>query len=301
MTLGTSYKTLPGELDLLNPLAQPADEVIARHCRIFAGATPAERQAIWTAMTESDFYALMQFGDRCAVFAVRRNDAALIEAGLTAVAMVERDRIDYRDFRYDCLAAATLSLGLDHDAVFEKAAALAEPKVAAAFESHAVTGQRTLKYLVATKYGAGFLSLFGPALPEVLGLLPAAVECAEHLRAAGKAVVKIEGEPVVPDHWLGEPAAKPLLDKMTGAIRLDGDLYVWLARFPEADTPAALAARAARARVKGAIVASTAMGTTLGLLVNRISPSGDPSPKTVESTAALVHGIRAILEKDASL
>ena len=78
-----------------------------------------------------DFYTLISFSQRSAVFAMRDRGTEHIVDGLTAMAMIEQDRIDCRD------ALGTLSL-LHHAArairlntveLFGKAAALAEKKM----------------------------------------------------------------------------------------------------------------------------------------------------------------------------
>jgi hypothetical protein len=128
----TSYQD-PTAID---PRPAPLDDELRRLCATFR-ARPA---GIRNALTTDDFYTLLAFARRAAVFAIRERDAAWIEDGLTAVAMIDDERIER-----DALAP---ELGLLHHAAerigagdrFAEAAARATRSAARLFRAPVYAG-----------------------------------------------------------------------------------------------------------------------------------------------------------------
>lgn len=125
------YDRWLGELDLSNPVKQPLDDELSNLCRRFAAGNPHVRAQLRRAASMDDFYTLLSFARRSAVFAMRDRQAEHIIDGLAAIATIEPNRIDFRD--------ALLALSLLHHAgrkiaanptdLFGKAASLAEPRM----------------------------------------------------------------------------------------------------------------------------------------------------------------------------
>jgi len=163
---GQHYDRWLGDLDLSNPVKRPLDDELSSLCRRYAASDPSGRSRIRGSAGMDDFYTLISFSQRSAVFAMRDRGTEHIVDGLTAMAMIEQDRIDCRD------ALGTLSL-LHHAArairlntveLFGKAAALAEKKMSElilGFLKRSEDGRDIKKSwgytVVETKAGPGFL------------------------------------------------------------------------------------------------------------------------------------------------
>ena len=78
-----------------------------------------------------DFYTLLSFSQRSAVFAMRDRKTERIVDGLTAVAMIEKSRIDFRDAlgTLSLLLHAALAIGANVEGLFGNAASLAAPEI----------------------------------------------------------------------------------------------------------------------------------------------------------------------------
>ena len=126
------FEPRAGEFGLLNPSPQPYDRALREFCSGFAIQTEGQREAIRGAISMGEFYILMGFADRSAVFALREGDPAILQDGLTALAMIDGERIDFRDVLMSIalLNHSAERLQVDVAATFESAAALAEPRTA---------------------------------------------------------------------------------------------------------------------------------------------------------------------------
>jgi hypothetical protein len=126
------YDPAKGEMSLIDPRLSDLDSELASICARYAASSDVERRALRNAATGDDFYTLLNFAKRAAVFALREHEQTWIQNGLTAVAMIDVSRIDERDL--------PLTLSLVHHAaqrlqlplvpMFDGAAALAEPRTA---------------------------------------------------------------------------------------------------------------------------------------------------------------------------
>lgn len=74
----------------IDPRPTPLDDELRRLCATFR-TRPA---GIRNSLTTDDFYTLLAFARRAAVFAIRGRDAVWIADGLTAVAMIDDERIE---------------------------------------------------------------------------------------------------------------------------------------------------------------------------------------------------------------
>jgi hypothetical protein len=160
------YDRWLGDLDISDPVKRPLDDDLGALCRRYAASDPPGRSRLRGSASMEDFYTLLSFSRRSAVFAMRDREADHVVDGLTAIAMIEQNRIDFRD----ALAALSLLhhsarvIGANVDDLFGKAATLAEPKM-----SELIVGflkrsederdiQKSWGYtVVETKEGPGFV------------------------------------------------------------------------------------------------------------------------------------------------
>ena len=127
-----SYDVWRHEHSLLSPTPLQLDTALAMLCRNFMTNTPTERSRLRQSISMDEFYTLLTFSRRSAVFALRYRNVAHIRDSLLAIALLERERVDYRDILWALGIAsyAATRIGQSADTLFREAAALAEPKVA---------------------------------------------------------------------------------------------------------------------------------------------------------------------------
>ena len=103
--------------------------------RRLVAAFRARPAGIRNSLSAADLYVLLMFARRAAMFAMRGRDAAWIADGLTAVAMVDDERVDARaiDPTLDLLHHAATEIGADAGTLFADAAKHATRSVARAF------------------------------------------------------------------------------------------------------------------------------------------------------------------------
>jgi hypothetical protein len=120
------------ELGLVRPKPDAYDAALAELSKRYAKSDAATRAAMRRSIDMQDLYALARFGEREAVFGLRERSAERIADGLTAIAMVEVERVDFRDvlMSLSLLHHCALRVGASPDKLFRDAAALAEPGTA---------------------------------------------------------------------------------------------------------------------------------------------------------------------------
>lgn len=310
---GIAYEERLGEFGLLNPAVQPADEIIAAVCRRFAASSGSERNIFRSRVSEDDFYMLMTFGQRCAALALKANDPQRLRDGLAAVTAVKWDQFDKRDYHCHFLMAAAGRMGLDVTALMGWAAGLAEPGTADFFKDYERGLKSASAHVVETRLGLGFLPWSSRTSPTITGLLPAALAAAELMEATERYLAAIEGDGVLPDHWFRAANAERLLMKAPESAHIHGRLTaraaaglpegqggmtwlgIWLAPFPDAETPAELARLANVSGRDDVVVRADAQDRLLCLSVASTSLSGAKSIETPESLSAVYDGLRRVL------
>lgn len=160
------YDRWYGDVGLSDPIRGPVDNAIADFCRIFAATDSIGKSRIRASTSLNDFYTLLAFAKRSAVFAMRARSEEHILEGVRAISIVDANRIDYRD-AYVALSLvdhAAREIGASADILFEKAAMLAEPKMSGLIldflrqpESERDIHTSSGYTLVETEVGPGFL------------------------------------------------------------------------------------------------------------------------------------------------
>src|SRR5262245_26029341 len=91
------YDPESNELGLIRPRLGKLDTAIAKLTRKFAKASESQRAAIRDSLSLDQFYALVEFSGRAAVFALRDRSPEWLTSGVKAAAMIAAERIDWRD------------------------------------------------------------------------------------------------------------------------------------------------------------------------------------------------------------
>lgn len=126
------YKFSREELGLINPKPNELDSALAELSRRYAQSDGPTRAQMRRSTSMEEFYRLLDFATRAAVFGLRERNAARLADGLSAVAMVEQERVDYRDILWTLatLHHSAARIGASPEKLFGDAATLAEPGTA---------------------------------------------------------------------------------------------------------------------------------------------------------------------------
>jgi len=230
------YESQPREFELLNPAPSELDRLIQQSCKLFAGLPADERSKFTSAISIDEFYKLIAFAKRVSVFALRTKDAALVQDGLTALAMIEVKRTDFRDVIWvlALLNHVADRLGLDATALICSAAQLAEPETVKLMRDFANGSARhkslrdSWGYLeVETQFGLGFARWGFRAYAPKTDLLSTAINIASLVDADSYRTDSIELATELPDVWLKTPkpnSQKQTLTKVLGCVTIDARL-----------------------------------------------------------------------------
>lgn len=234
---GQEYDFERGEMSLLKPAAHPLDSSLASLCRRFAKSSDPERAAMRAAISMDEFYTLIAFARRAAVFAIREQSAARAVDGLTAVTMIEAQRVDWRDIlvAVGLLHHAATRTGLDADRVLRDVSALAEPGTAKLMQEFSKRRQSDKKLAawgfeeVETDAGTGFIQGgFGRSRPTY-DLIAIATEIADYFAADKYQPSCIEIGEMMPRVWL-ESKDNTALDRALKAFRAGASVSAELRR-----------------------------------------------------------------------
>jgi hypothetical protein len=215
-----------GGLGLLKPVPHPLDSRLASLCKRFARSRDEKRAAMRAAISMEEFYTLLAFAHRAAVFAIREQSADRVVAGLTAVTMIEAERVDWRDVlvALGLLHHAATRVGLDADQVFRDLNRLAEPGVSELIRGFIKRPSRDKRLAVwgyeevETGEGIGLIQGgFGRTRPTC-NLIAIASEIADHLAADKYPTSSLDFGEMMPRVWL-ESRDNTALDKALTAFR----------------------------------------------------------------------------------
>ena len=218
------YESRTGEFELLNPDPSELDGLIRESCKLFSKLPTTERVKFSAAISMGEFYKLITFARRVAVFALRTKDSALLQDGLTALAMIEVKRNDFRDVLWvlALLHHTATRLGLDADSLIRNAARLSEPEMLKLMDDFASGSARnkSLKdswgYLeVETKFGLGFARWGFRSYAPRTDLLSTAIKIASIIDADSYRTDSIELATELPDVWLKTPESSSLKQSLT--------------------------------------------------------------------------------------
>lgn len=95
--LSGEYDFWAGETDLARLVRSPVDNEVRALVSAFADLEPQERALVRTSLTMANLYTVLQFSRRGAVAGLRDHDPDVSSDALHAVALIDVDRVDWRD------------------------------------------------------------------------------------------------------------------------------------------------------------------------------------------------------------
>jgi hypothetical protein len=125
------YDFWHGDQFLIDPAPSSLDDELRKVVRSYAASQPRQRAVMRDSISMEGFYTLMTFARRSAVFAMRERKVEIARGGLIAVAMIDPERVDFRDIPA-CLYLlyhAANRIGADADGMFREVGALSDSEV----------------------------------------------------------------------------------------------------------------------------------------------------------------------------
>ncbi|WP_209347112.1 hypothetical protein [Pontixanthobacter sp. CEM42] len=210
-------------------LSSPIDSSIESIVAIFSGSEEADRTLMRDSLSMDDFYTLLTFAHRCALSTLRNGNASRIERAFMALAMIDLERIDWRDIvvASGLLVYAGEKAGAPVPTILKRSMQLAEPKTA-----QALLQRRTASINLATECGyqevttpegvALFHSRYENFSPAA-DLIRLAFKCAVALESNGYEISDLEVATDLPKVWLGSPE-DVVIGKLSGCVSIHGTL-----------------------------------------------------------------------------
>jgi hypothetical protein len=233
----TEYDFWRGDLSLIRPSANRLDDDIRRVCNQYALSGADQRSKIRHSISMEQFYTLITFAKRSAVFGLREANADFVADGLTAIAMIEQERVDFRDVLM-CLALlyhAANNAGGNADKMFRSAAEIAEPEVAGFSVDFT---KQTPEYRdlreswgydeVQTNDGVGFIGWGFADYNPSIDLKSTIIDISELVASDSYQPSQIEVAAELPDVWLGgqdSPARKHAFSGIRAGATVSASLH----------------------------------------------------------------------------
>lgn len=227
------YNSQKGQWELLNPRPSELDTILRELCSTYTRKSNQEQSEFRSAITLDEFYTLIEFARRSAVFALRSKDPDILNTGLTSIAMIEAERTDFRDIlsALALLHHSATRIGLNPSKVFANAAKIAEPGTSELITGFAQRDPESLSlrdswgyYEVDTNYGVGFTQWGFETYSPMLDLLEIAMKIASAIEKDSYIVDSIELATDLPPFWLETPESNNLpqmLSKITGGVTVN--------------------------------------------------------------------------------
>jgi len=262
------------------------------------------------------------FGQRSAVFAMRERKADIARDGLIAVAMINQERVDFRDILM-CLSFlyhAASRVGANSDAMFRQIATLAEPEVGkqmVGFVGQTPT-HRNLRSSwgydeMETENGPGFVGWEFAEYHPTIDLKPLVMEVAQFIAAdkyqPGTVAVASELPPV----WLSR-GKNPELAMVLGRVRAGASISarlrpnehpkydcqqftVFIVETPQSDDAKTLLRLSQAEEARGHSMIGVASGRLFSLIVARAFMDGVEAYETPKTIVRFKVGLTKILDR----
>jgi len=319
---GKKYKRQKGQWELLNPKPSELDTILRELCSTFPGKSNEEQAEFRSAISLDEFYTLIEFARRSAVFALRNKDPDVLNNGLIGIAMIEAERTDYRDI----LAALALlhhsatRIGINASSAFANAAKIAEPGTSELITGFAErnSASQSLRdswgyFEVNTDYGSGFTRWGFETYNPKLDLLEIAMQIAISIEKDSYFVDSIELATDLPSVWLEAPENKNLqqtLNKITGGVTvscgLEDDKHpdaggqqftLFMAELDSKESAQALLKMSKEKKPKDYCMLGFAGGRLFALLIARSVVVGVESFETNDSLRRFIKPIDQIIQE----
>jgi hypothetical protein len=317
-----AYGRHKGEWDLLNPQHMKLDDILRELCSSFVAKSLDERSEFRSAVSLEEFYTLIEFARRTAVFALRSNDAQILKDGLTGLAMIEAERTDFRDIlvALALLHHSATRIGINPSSAFAAAAKIAEPGTAELIsgfvrrDPHSQSLRHSWGYVeVKTDAGIGFAQWGFEAYSPKVDLLGVAMQIASVVEEDYYFVDRIELATDLPSFWLETSESTDLsllLEKSSGGAtvtaRLDDSKHsdpgtqqftVFMVELDSHESALALLRMSKEKAPKDYSMIGFASGRLFALLVARSIMVGIESFETIDSLMRFANPIERIIQQ----
>jgi hypothetical protein len=224
---GGDYDFWRGETYLINPAPSALDSKLRELCRSFAKGGAVSRAKTRASISMDEFYTLLTFSKRAAVFGIRERNASWLIDGLTALSMIELDRVDFRDalVSISLLHHSAVKIGQNANQLLSDAAALSESKVSGLIKDFIKrpSEDKVLRAKwgydeVETRDGIGFIGWEFNVYNPTYDLKKIALELAEYITADKYQPDLVSIATDLPDYWLKTKDSLSL-DKSLLAVR----------------------------------------------------------------------------------
>ena len=222
-----NYDFWRGETYLINPAPSALDSTLRKLCQSFAKSGAKSRAKTRASISMDEFYTLLTFSKRASVFGIRERNAAWLVDGLTALSMIELDRVDFRDVivSVSLLHHSAVRIGQNANQLLSDAAALSEPKVSELIKDfiNRPPEDKVLRAKwgydeVETRDGIGFIGWEFNVYNPTYDLKKIAVDLAEYIAADKYQPDFVSIATDLPDYWLRTKDSSSL-DKSLLAVR----------------------------------------------------------------------------------
>jgi hypothetical protein len=227
------YDQWRGEDSLINPVKNSLDSDLSGLSQRFAKSDAQTRTDMRTSINMEEFYTLLTFSQRAAVFAMRERDVNWVNNGLTAIAMIEAKRTDPRDILMplSLLYHSAKRIGANADQLFRDTAKLSEPDVATLLTGFVdrPADEKDIRASwgfdeVETSGGLGFIGWGNEAYQPTGDLKKVAIEIADLIAKDKYRASSVEVASELPAVWL-KSAENPSLESVLKKVRAGASIH----------------------------------------------------------------------------
>jgi hypothetical protein len=291
-----SYSSLEASLNVV--VESPLDVALRKVVRQYAAADSATRPAMRDATSMDEFYTLLTFASRQAVFAMKEKNAAHVDDALAAVSMIDPERIDWRD-GMRTLELVHHAAGRFGDAAkrFERAALLANAETAKMLHVHAKRPAPTLQDALYSEIETGLIERGIDDYAPTRDLIPPILAIADLIRKE-RTDVGITIADDLPANWVGNDQSLVASTSGTATIhtgfREEQSLMVFLSEVEDAENANAIV-KAARSAPRDWALVALARENVVCLLIAQSFVAGVPNAETDETLSRYEKPVAAIL------
>lgn len=294
----------PGQADLLHVTSCSVDEIVGSLVNRFMALTPDGRGELRARLTLDDFYTLLLFSRRAAVLSLRSGTSGSARTGAFALALIDCERVDWRDLSWAAaiVAFAIERLGGDAPEVLTAAAEIATVETASVLEGFGLHPPADLADWgyreVDTRAGPGLAQTEGARYEPSVDLLAIAETVADKSPRDGWELHELTVAVTVPKVWFeNDPpdGLGPALASVTGCVLLRGVagseiphakaqmMLVFVGEAPDSATADLIAKAAGPGSGSAFSGLGVAAGNVFAVLIARSVIQGRPSFETQES------------------
>jgi hypothetical protein len=300
---GVSYEVARGELDLFRYVESPIDKRIEAVVDGAFGQGAGSVAKLRAALRQSDLYTLLTFSRRRALLALRQESPAPLTSGLRALALVDLERIDWRDAAVatGLLAYAGRRTGAQVQELVTTICARSDPVMAEVLRRHssvpeeglAVGGYREIR----TSQGVGLANDYGHAYAPTIDLVSIAEKIISFVEADEYRVQDITTGSDLPAVWIpaADTATQRASNNLRGCLSVsarpktdwhgmpDQMFSVWVAETANPNDSLAIAAAAAPKAGSEIAILGVASGPLCAVMVTRSVVMGVQPLENMES------------------